>query len=122
MSNRRPSRRFLLAVSPSRSIEDGVSPFPVTTVVTITSGDSVMLTTVLPLSPADGGPIDKCPDAAQMAAIAQAYMDAIRAHPGVTGVTLVLIECKWIVSGAAGDEQVAWRWSGAGARPMLVWV
>jgi hypothetical protein len=92
-----------------------VWPGPVTTTVTITTtppnkpagGGSVVLTSVMTFTNNNGQPITKCPSDAEMAAIAKAYMDAIRARPGVVSVTLISISCTWIVSPAPRPRRAA---------------
>ena len=44
-------------------------------------------------------PAQECPAQDVMQHCASAYIDVLKAQPGVQDVTLVSIECDWIVSG-----------------------
>jgi hypothetical protein len=82
------------------SIVDGVSKLPSTTTVTITTASATTINVALPVGPASGGK-QECPSAAEMDQLAQAYIKALLAQPGVVSVTLIAIRCTWLVSARA---------------------
>jgi hypothetical protein len=82
------------------SIEDGASASTSSATVTILVAKLPVITAVLPLAKADGSTITQCPSQAEMDAISEAYLAAIRAQSGVVSATLTYVNCEWIVSGA----------------------
>jgi hypothetical protein len=74
---------------------------PAKATVTITCAPPLVINAVLPVAKADGSGSPTCPSQAEMDAITQAYVDALKAQPGVTAVTRVFATCEWIVSARA---------------------
>jgi hypothetical protein len=88
-----------------------VSKLPSTTTVTITTTSATTLNIALPVGPSSGRKQESL-SAAEMDAIAQAYIKALQAQPGVVSVTLTAFRWTWLVSGgparAAGPACGAW--------------
>jgi hypothetical protein len=60
-----------------------------------------LITAVMPLSKGDNTVVSECPSKEEMDEVVKAYTAALEAQPGVVSVTLIFVNCDWIVSGAA---------------------